>query len=79
MTFNPKDPLALSKPLIEYSPDEMEQALAAAYAERGRKAAEQEQAHEAFHGEKPQYISVERRRGYKGRTVCRQCYYGKSF
>ena len=41
--------------------------------------AAQEAAHAAFHGRPPRYVTVERRRGYRGRSVCADCYYEKEW
>lgn len=45
-----------------------------------RQMVKDEAAHAAFHGKA--YVNrgrVERRRGYRGDTVCLDCYYGKEF
>jgi hypothetical protein len=39
----------------------------------------QEEAHAIFHGRTLRYVTVERRRGRKGRSVCADCYYGREW
>ena len=41
--------------------------------------AEHDRQHAAFHGHPLRYVTVERRRGYRGRMVCSDCYYGKEW
>ena len=48
-------------------------------AEARAKVAAIEKAHAAFHGRPIKYVTVERRRGHRGRSVCRDCYYGKEW
>jgi hypothetical protein len=53
----------------------IERLLEEARAEGARKQLAQEAAHAAFHGRPIRTVVVERRRGYKGRAVCADCYY----
>lgn len=57
----------------------MEELLAEREIESRAKVAANEAAHAAFHGRPLKYVTVERRRGYRGRSVCRDCYYGKEW
>lgn len=52
-----------------------EELLERASAEGARKQRELEAQHAAFHGRPLRYVTVERRRGYRGRSVCADCYY----
>lgn len=48
-----------------------------AFAEKRAKIEADEKAHAAFHRQpEVRYRTVERRPGYRGRTVCIDCYYG---
>lgn len=54
--------------------------LAAADALASRRARYRDDAHAAFHGRPTlRYGRVERRRGYRGSTVCLDCYYGRAW
>ena len=53
--------------------------LAAAGEVAARRVKASEAAHAAFHGKPLRYGTVERRRGYRGRSVCLDCYYGKEW
>jgi hypothetical protein len=46
-----------------------------AFAVARRRQAEAEARHAAFHGHPLRYGRVGRRRGYRGETVCLDCYY----
>lgn len=66
-------------PRKEYTEAELEQMFEAAGREAERKANEAHAQHEAFHGQPIRMVVVGRRSGYKGETVCHDCYYGKTW